>query len=58
VGTTPVLHHLLPPNLLQIFPRNVCEAVVGVATAPVGGREVGFTNPVYNSIDVMWQHYT
>ena len=55
LGTTPILNHLLPPNLLQIFPRNVCEAVVGVATAPVGGREVDFADPVYNSIDAITQ---
>jgi hypothetical protein len=55
IGTNPVLHNLLSPSLLQLFPRNVCEAVVGVATAPVGGREVDFSLATYNTIDSVTQ---
>ena len=35
----PNLNRLLSPTMLRAFSRPVCEAIVGIASAPLGGRE-------------------
>ena len=47
LGEVPNMQNLLPPGLLALFPRNVCELIVGIASGPSGGRAVDFSAPEY-----------
>ena len=47
LGTTPTLVHTLPSRVLSKFPKSVCDKIVGIATAPIGGREVDFGDAIY-----------
>ena len=36
LGSVPSVRNLLPPELSSFFTRSVCEALVAIATAPIG----------------------
>jgi hypothetical protein len=37
LGTTPTLNHCIPPVMRTVFTPALCEALVGISTAPAGG---------------------
>ena len=41
------LSDLLPPRLLSLFPSSVCRLILGLSTAPTGGRTVDFSDGNY-----------
>ena len=47
LGTAPSLYQLLPPSLTVVFTRPVCEALVGIITAPVGAAPLDFSADKY-----------
>ena len=48
-ASIPSVSKLLPPELLSVFTRAVCEAVSSIASLPVGGTEVDLTGSGYAS---------
>ena len=44
IGSIPKTCHLLPPALMQHFPRTVMEMIVATACAPVGDQVIDFTS--------------
>ena len=49
VTSVPKLEHTLPPQLLNVFTRNVVEAIVAVACAPTVGGCLDFADPAYKT---------
>ena len=45
----PQVTNLLPPRLLCIFSRSVCECLVGIASTPAGGMPVDFDDARYST---------
>ena len=63
LSEVPKLTNLLPPDLRVSFPRAVCEAIIGIASAPVGGTTIDFTDAAYTESDTVvkaafYQHCT
>jgi len=44
LGTTPTVQHLLPPTIRAVFTPAMCEALVGITTAPSGGTTADLSN--------------
>ena len=49
VGRSPNVYHLLPKYLRDVFTKPVCEAIVGIATAPANANSVDFGDEAYNT---------
>ena len=55
LGSVPKIHNLLPPELSSFFTRSVCEALVGIANAPVGGTMVDLSSGAYSTCNAVVQ---